>query len=797
MRNRASALAAVLLSSGASFVYCAPAGAQDTGVQTTADSAPGAIDGAIIVTARRREETLTDVPIAITAFTGEQLEKSGALDITDIAQTTPNVTLEVSRGTNNTLSAFIRGVGQQDPVAGFEAGVGIYLDDVYLNRPQAAVLDIYDVERIEVLRGPQGTLYGRNTIGGAIKYVTRRLGDVPTVKARATYGTYDQAEGVLSASAPIGDTGFRVGAAVARLSRGGFGTNLATGEDNYNKDVWAGRGTIEFEPSSEAFFRLSADYTRDKSNSRGGHRLIPGLANPALYPVLDDVYDSRGGLVEPTQNVEAYGGSFLAEVHPSDWLTFRSITGYRKDDSATPIDFDALPAVDLDVPAFYNNEQFSQEIQALVDSGPFNGLVGLYYLDASARTVFDVRLPGTVTALTFGDVNTDTVAIFGDFTYDLTDQLSLSVGGRYTWDTRDSVVQRNIYLGDSPFFGGTMAPLIPQTDFRGSADFSKFTPRVSLSFQPTPDHNLYASYSQGFKGGGFDPRGVGTAAPDFNGNGVGGAGGDYDDIYRFLSFSPETVDSYEIGYKASLLDRNLNVALAAFRADYTDIQIPGSVGATVGGVQTFIGITTNAAKARFNGVEVEFNWTLARNLAGANDRLSLAGTVGYIDAKFESYIDARGIDVADNRDIQNTPEWTASGTLSYSIPVGAGAVDFSTTASYRSSSQQFELATPMLDQPGFTLFDANVVWTVNDNFSLGVHGRNLTDKRYIVAGYNFLLQNPDTGEFVLSTAPTLPNGQPNPAYLQPGFASTLGTEGTLTAYYGNPRQVFVTATFKY
>ena len=128
-------------------------------------------EGDIVVTARRREENLIDVPIAISAISGEQLERTGAIDITDVANSTPNVTLEVSRGTNSTLTAFIRGVGQQDPVAGFEAGVGLYLDDVYLNRPQAAVLDIYDVERIEVLRGPQGTLYGRNTIGGAVKYV--------------------------------------------------------------------------------------------------------------------------------------------------------------------------------------------------------------------------------------------------------------------------------------------------------------------------------------------------------------------------------------------------------------------------------------------------------------------------------------------------------------------------------------------------------------------------------------------------------------------------------------------------
>src|SRR4029450_8150205 len=157
--------------------------------------------GEIVVTARRRAESLQDVPIAVSAYSGEQLEREGAIDITDVGDTTPNVTLETSRGTNTTLTAFIRGVGQQDPVAGFEAGVGLYLDDVYFNRPQAAILNIYDVERIEVLRGPQGTLYGRNTIGGAIKYVTRRIPtDGPHFSIRTNLGTHRQADLIVSAS---------------------------------------------------------------------------------------------------------------------------------------------------------------------------------------------------------------------------------------------------------------------------------------------------------------------------------------------------------------------------------------------------------------------------------------------------------------------------------------------------------------------------------------------------------------------------------------------------------------------
>jgi iron complex outermembrane recepter protein len=737
-------------------------------------------DGAIVVTARRREESLLDVPIAISAISGAQLERTGAIDITDISNSTPNVTLETSRGTNSTLTAFIRGVGQQDPVAGFEAGVGLYLDDVYLNRPQAAVLDIYDVERIEVLRGPQGTLYGRNTIGGAVKYVTKRIGASPSLSLRGTYGTDNQADGVVIAGLPIGDGTFRLGGSFARLSRGGFGKNLTTGQDNYNKDIYAGRLTAEIH-ATDAFIRLSGDYTKDKSNARGGHRLIPSLFTAT--PVLANVYDSRGALVAPKQDVESWGVSLYGEVNPADWLTFRSITAYRKDDSATPIDFDALPAVDVDVPAFYNNKQLSQEVQFLINSGGFNGLIGAYYLNAKSRTVFDVRLPNTVTALTFGNVDTDTGAIFGDFTYDFSPMFSVSAGGRYTWDRRTSQIQRNVYLGNSPFFGGTTAPFVRQTDFRGSADFKQFTPRASVSFKPSRDHTIYASWSQGFKGGGFDPRGVGTAAPDLNGNGITGAGGDQADIYKFLSFAPEKVTSYEVGYKASLFDRALTFALAGFHADYTDVQIPGSIGAVVGGVQTFIGITTNAGKARINGVEFEGN-LVARDAFRDNDALGLQWSVGYIDAKYTRFIDARGIDVASRRKFQNTPDWTLSETLSYNTPIGSGSLNASSTLSFRSASQQFELRTPGLDQGAYALLDASLVWTSEgDRFTIGVHGRNLTNRRYIVSGYNFLSTNPDTGNFNRSgTGALIP---------------TLGREGVLTAYYGNPRQVFATVGVKF
>jgi len=780
---RIGAALAALSAAAPLYAQPDPAAAPDDVLAADTIAAASADDADITVTARRRTESLQDVPIAVTAYSGDALERQGASDLTDLNDTTPNVTIETSRGTNTTLTAFIRGVGQQDPVAGFEAGVGLYLDDVFLNRPQAAVLDIYDVERIEVLRGPQGTLYGRNTIGGAIKYVTRRLDDETRLRVRGNLGTYKQADLIVSASTPVAD-GIRIGASGARLSRGGFGDNLNNGLDNYNRDIWAARGTIEIEPTPSFFVRISGDYSKDRSDPRNGHRLIPGLLSGA--PVLADVYDTRAGLNSPRQDVEAYGGALHAELKLGGGFTIKDILAYRKDKSHAPIDFDSLPAADVDVPAIYRNKQFSNEFQILYESPKVAGVAGVYYLDANANNVFDVilattspvALPG-LTASTFGDVDTKTWAAFADFTYNFTDQLALSLGGRYTHDRRNATVIRANYLnGPSPALGGNGVQLGALTsNFVGEKTFKEFTPRASISYQPNDDNTIYASYAKGFKGGGFDPRGLSTAAPDLNGNGTREAS----EIFDYFLFEPEKVTSYELGYKASLLDRRLRLAIAGFYADYRDVQVPGSVGAVINNVPTFVGVTTNAGKASFKGIEAEATATLFRD-AASGQRLNLSGTLGYLDAQYDEFITnvaGRGpVDVADFRRIQNTPKWTTSATLDYSTRVKSGSLSASTTISYRSKTFQFETPSPYLDQPGYALWDASLVWTsTDDRYTVGLHAKNITDKKYITSGYQFLVVDPVTG------VPTrAANGNPIPS---------LGREGIATAFYGNPRQVFL------
>src|SRR3954452_7209977 len=256
--------------------------------------------------------------------------------------------------------------------------------------------------------------------------------------------------------------------------------------------------------------------------------MIPNLCTTACglpaAPVLGNVFNSQGALNNPKQKVRSGGVALHGEIGLNDWLKFRTITAYRKDRSATPIDFDALPAVDVDVPAIYRNHQFSQEFQIVADKGPLQGVAGAYYLNASAADVFDVQLytagaltpppfgplPG-LTAVTRGDVKTKTWAIFGDFTYDFTPQLSASLGGRYTNDKRHAQVFRANYLfggsaelGGSPPFGVGTQLGNPTSNFDGKRKDTAFTPRASISFKPNANHNLYISYARGFKGGGFD-----------------------------------------------------------------------------------------------------------------------------------------------------------------------------------------------------------------------------------------------------------------------------------------------------
>jgi iron complex outermembrane receptor protein len=716
----------------------------------------------ITVTARRREESLQEVPIAITAYSAEALELRGMRDISELAQSTPSVTIEPSRATNSTLTAFIRGVGQQDPLAGFEQGVALYIDDVYIARPQGSLLDIYDVERIEILRGPQGTLYGRNAVGGAIKYVTRRLPEDTEARVRASYGSYDQLDLVGSASTALTSM-FRVGAAVASLDRDGYGENKTTGEDQYEKDVLAYRVSAEFLPNEDLLLRLAYDKTQDDSNPVAGFRPYPGARSGA--PVLGDLRDTTAGAadaistagIDGNNEVETEGFHASLEWSPSDCLTLRSISAWRDDYTESVIDFDSLAVIDFDAPVIYDNEQFSEEFQLLWDDERWHAVLGLYYLDATASNDFDVVLgqlsPLGVTAYTGGTVDTEAWSVFADLTYDLNERLAVSIGGRYTEDTREADILRAQYLGfGSPFFGNTAAIFLrTQSDYEADKTFDDFSPRVNLSYRLNEAAQVYAGYSQGFKAGSFDPRGANLATPEVT-----------------EGFEPETLDSWEAGIKADWFDSRARTNLALFYSEYQDMQIPGSIGIDTNGDgvnDSFVGAVTNAGEAEIQGLEFEGEFLLT-------DELRATAALSLLDAEIKEWI-VGGVNVADQREMQNTPDTMANLALDYSTALVGGTLNLHAEWAYKSKVVQFEIPSPDLDQDSYDLFNASIVWLAPEgNWSIGVHGKNLGDEDVKTAGYCF-------------------------GFVSTGCASSLGLENNTTVFYAPPRTWTATVDYRF
>lgn len=752
IRNPVVSMAVLLGGTALAFWGVSPAWGQTGAGQAApnasvaAEDRAGALDDDIIVTARRRVESLRDVPISVSAFSAEALEEKGAPDITALQRQTPNMTIQVARGSNSTLTAFIRGIGQQDPLWGFEPGVGLYVDDVYVARPQGAVLDIYDIERIEVLRGPQGTLYGRNTIGGAVKYVTKKLGHEFSGKIRGEYGSYNELNLTGSVTVPLADW-ISVGGAFAWYNRDGYGRNQFSGAETNNKDVIAARLSVELTPSDNIFIRIAGDRTEDRSNINHGHR--ERFEPNSRTAVLPGKYDTLAGLGDE-QKVVTQGASLTAEWSVSDAFTLKSITAYRSGyTSGDGIDFDGTPQPFLDVASsgkVYDDNQFSQEFQALIEMDRLQGVVGVYYLDAMASGQFDtilgrglvpeagpmVPVPSAFTALTqltTGEVDTKSFAIFADLNYDISDRLKVSVGARWTRDKKTGTVFKANYFGTigspllKPYVPVLPPPFnVPQvlTDYTNERTFEEFTPRLSLTWEASEDVNLYAAYSRGFKSGGFDMRGDATATPATEDG-----------------YDSEIVDSYEVGLKGSFLDNSLRVNAALFYADYQGQQVTTQVAKVTPppGVVSFV---DNVGSSTIWGAELEANAVMSRNI-------SANLTFGYVNAKFNEFLvydlpSGQYVDVADTRVFQNTPEFTLSTSVNIHGELAGGWLTVQPMLSFRSETNLFEIPIPAIDQGAYALVDMSVTWTSPDEkWRFGVHGRNLLDERYRTGGYNFPL----------------------------------------------------------
>ncbi|MCG2584377.1 TonB-dependent receptor [Massilia sp. TS11] len=740
---------------------------------------PQAVENKVIVTARRREELIQDVPGAVTALSASELEKMAVPDLTGVADVTPSTTLKTSRGTNTTLTAFIRGIGQQDPVAGYEQGVGIYIDDVYLARPQGALTDIYDLERIEVLRGPQGTLYGRNTIGGAVKYVTRRLSNKPMGEVKLTAGNYGEKDLLVKGSVPISDT-FRIGGTVASFNRNGFGHNVINGKDNYNKDVVAGRITAEWTPNADLFVRFSADKTVDDSLPRAGYRLTAGPA-PANLPPLAGDYDTRANLytvLGHDQKVTTEGQSLVVEYEIDKGLQFKSVTAHRKSFSYAPIDFDSLNTPLFEAPAIYTDKQNSQEFQLTFTGAKWQGVAGLFYMKGNAFNEFDVlyNASGGLSLYTLDDIDSKAWAAFADANYSVSDTFNVTLGGRYTNDDRRARIYKRTYLGlsGSPTLGNPAAVGLAANTDMGKNDLhrtdTKFTPKIGFGWKFAPEHNLYTTYSEGFKGGMFDPRMdlAATGGPTTPAS-----------LAKRQGVEPEVAKTLELGVKSSFDKGRVQTNAAIFYTDYKNVQIPGSIPTynAAGAVTGFAGTLTNAGKAKISGLELE-------GIAHLTDAFTVSGMYSHIEAKYKEWMVANGsslTNIASSAEFQNTPKDSGNISASYTwaqdLMGRNGTLSLNNSYSYKSKTYMAEIVrtsgvaaqdalvaqNQMLAQDGYGLWDASLVWTSRDRkITAGLHARNILDKRYKVAGYAF-----------------------------GGFFNTV------TTFYGDPRTVKATLDFKF
>ena len=709
--TRLSALTLAILSS-----FCAMPVLADEEAQAQ-DEKRDASAEVLEVTARRVSERIQDVPVAVTALSEQKLFDMGAQTLVDIERTVPNLTVNASRATNSTITAYLRGIGQNDPLWGYEPGVAVYIDDVYMARPQGGVLDILDIQRVEVLRGPQGTLYGKNTIGGAIKYVTRELPDYTRGYVEAAVGAYNQRDLKAGVSTPLVDDKLYLGVSAAKLSRDGFGEvkgdSPYAGDDLSDKDITAARVNLTWKPTEDLSVKLVADDISDDSNARGGQRLsVSGSSGfyPTVYQPLDDRYDTRQNLDPDRNEVNTSGQALTINWAINDAWQFKSVTAKREGDTLSDIDFDQLNRPTFDVLAVYEDEQSSQEFQLTYDGEQLNFVSGLYFFDGEACGAFlNVLAHAGISQETSGCVDTKSQSLYAQASYQFTDALSFTLGGRMDEDEKDADVRLRRFLG----LDGTGTVLF-DGGFSGKETFDEFSPRLGVEYKFNPDLMVYASYAHGFKSGGFNMRGNILIDPN--------AGAPFD---------PETVDTIELGLKGSWFDNRLTGYFALFTQDYEDKQV--TVGATVG--VTPVQRVLNAADAEADGFEMELN-------AKLTDKLTLNLVYGYLDAEYNEFIFAitstgQQTDISDTAPFINAPEQQYTIGLSYEMDLGIGQLLLLADYNYRDDTYIFETPTAV-DQDAYSLYNASAVLYVdNSNWRFALHGRNLGDEEYRTGGYNF------------------------------------------------------------
>jgi iron complex outermembrane receptor protein len=687
----------ILMTGMASAAFCAaaPAWAQES--QAPAEQAQ---DQDIVVTATRRATSLQNVPISISALTGETIQEAGIGRIEDFSTQLPNV--YITPRELRTAGISIRGIAADLNNPGLDQSVGVYVDGVYMGRAATLNTSLFDLERIEVLRGPQGTLYGRNTIAGAMNIITRLPGE-DRLDAEASYGNYDAIRANMAGSVTLSPGTAWASAGVSIDRRDGYYLNTATDTRLDDADSLSGRVALRLKPGGGGIeIVLRADASRDRTHSGAYDVLNNGAFTGAPFADADPNDRIVAQDVNTSQDRDIWGVSAQIDA-PVAGGTLTSITAYRTYEWHNIQDNDysvlSLLATGIDE----DQTQFSQEVRFVSPSGGrFDYVAGLYYFRQTLDTLSTVIVgpdlgiyPTPEIAAISADVTTDSYAAFGRASYAFTDQFTLSLGARYTIEDKSLVFSQT---GD-PF--EVIAPTIPQRTIDRRDE--NFSPSATLEWRPAERILAYATVAAGFKSGGFNVFSV-TATDD-------------------AEYRPEKVVSYEIGIRTELLDRRIRLNAAFFYMDYTNLQ-QNQLITSGGGIARYQ--TSNAAEAHSAGFEMDI-------AARLGSRLEATASYGYSNAEFDAYPDATpaGADYTGNR-LAFAPRHSASAALEWSPDLTAG-LRLYTRGEIAYRSRIYFGSDNRFSDDGLALLNARIgIGPASGAWRATLWGRNLTDATYAI-----------------------------------------------------------------
>jgi iron complex outermembrane receptor protein len=702
----------------------------------------------VIVTARKREESLQDAPLSVSAFSGESLEARGFTNIAEVGSITPNLTYQSNPGAGGSSSVatvYIRGVGQRDFLGTIDNGVGFYIDDVYIARTVGATVDLLDVERIEVLRGPQGTLFGRNNVGGAIALYTKKPTDTFGGYIAGTVGTDNQQKIRGSVNVPVTDTLWSNFSAMWSEQDGYV--DRPAGGDLGDNDVTAVRTNVLWLASDTLEITFSADYSTEDENGPAFQLVdvdevgqwgngFPGFYNNVTagatcgyaewgpFRPHPDCYndqwvnDDNLGTAPTYSETDVWGTKLGVEWEISDTLTFKSITAYRDLDSKFARDADASPITIVHFYDKFTSEQFTQEFQLLgtAFNDKVDWITGLYYFDEDGynQNVLDFAIANFDSK---NDFTSTSAAAFAQGTYHATDKLHLTLGLRYTdeekkFDPDQRVISSNIGIPPDTL-------ILPLGE--NKIDAQETTPMVNIAYDVRDSLMVYGTYSEGFRSGGFVQR-IFPPRPDV------------------VDFDTETVYSYELGFKYTNEDGTLSLNGAVFYMDYDDIQVRVPAGVAQ--------VEQNVGEAEISGAELELKWQLGATWF-------IEAGVGYTDAEYTDIdIDVSSIPtnpdgsltvdlddpfavIQEGNEFDHVPEWSANASVSKEFDLdNAGFLLVRFSGSYHSSYFNEPLNLPQVKTPSEDIWDIAAIWTSpTERYSVNAGVKNLTDEEYRTTGY--------------------------------------------------------------